>query len=73
MKYEEGQRVRFDGWDNYPPKMSAGTVRFVLKLREPEHPFAAPICVRWDTGGEGFYSEAMLLPENKPAIERTGR
>lgn len=55
-----GDRVSFDGWDAYPPAGSTGTVRYVMELSEPGHPFAAPICVRWDAGGEGCYSHSML-------------
>lgn len=57
---KEGTRVVFDGWDDYPARGTGGIVRYVLKLREPDHPFAAPICVRWDSGGEGMYSTDML-------------
>jgi len=57
---QEGDRVTFDGWDNYPPVGTLGTVRYVNRLREPDHPFAAPYRVRWDVGGEGSYSTAML-------------
>lgn len=63
---QAGQRVMFDGWDTYPPLGTEGTVRYVADLREPDHPFAAPICVRWDSGGEGMYSTTMLAPAPTP-------
>jgi hypothetical protein len=70
MNYAEGDRVTFDGWDYYPPVGATGTVLYVATLREPEHPFAAPICVRWDIGGDGYYSATMLAPATETRERR---